>query len=65
MAYDPNNSGTLSKNKDKVEGSKQPDYKGKIMIEGVHYWLAGWIKESPDGKKFISLRPEKNEQVSV
>jgi hypothetical protein len=62
MAYDPNNSGSLGKNRNKAEGSQQPDYKGKITVDGVEYWLAGWVREK-DGEKYISLRPEKKDAV--
>jgi len=61
MAYDPNNSGSLGKNL-KKEGN-QPDYKGKIVINGVKYWLSGWVKEH-EGRKFISLAPQIAEPVS-
>ena len=57
MAYDNSNSGTLSRNADKnKEGAnpKWPDYKGKATVNGVEYWISGWVK-AKDGSKFISL----------
>jgi hypothetical protein len=52
MAYDNTNRWTLNKNADKQEAA-HADYKGKINVNGVEYWLNGWIKDGPNGK-FIS-----------
>jgi hypothetical protein len=52
MAYDNTNRWTLNKN-DRKEKETHPDYKGKINVDGVDYWLDGWIKDSANGK-FIS-----------
>jgi hypothetical protein len=46
--------GTLSKNSRKVE-SNHADYTGSVLINGNKYWLNGWVKDSKDGKKFLSL----------
>lgn len=54
--YDNTNTGVLFKNEQKEEGSKHPDYRGKINIEGEEYELAGWIQTAKNtGKKFMSL----------
>lgn len=52
MAYDNTNRWTLNKNERK-EKETHPDYKGSINVDGVEYWLDGWIKEGANGK-FIS-----------
>lgn len=52
MAYDNTNRWTLNKNERK-EKDTHPDYKGSLNVDGVEYWLDGWIKESANGK-FIS-----------
>jgi hypothetical protein len=52
MAYDNTNRWTLDKN-DRKEKETHPDYKGSLNVDGVDYWLDGWIKESANGK-FIS-----------
>jgi len=52
--YDNNNSGVLFKN-DKEGNPKRPDYKGHGEIQGVEYWLSAWVKESQNGKKYMSL----------
>lgn len=51
--YDNTNSGVLFKNNEKAS-DKHPDYGGQINIEGVEYWLNGWIKDGKKGK-FLSL----------
>ena len=52
MAYDNTNRWTLDKNSRK-EKDTHPDYKGSLNVNGVDYWLDGWIKDGANGK-FIS-----------
>jgi hypothetical protein len=47
-------SGILFRNTDKEEGSKQPDYRGDIIVHGTKLRLSAWIKEGTKGK-FLSL----------
>jgi hypothetical protein len=53
MAFNKDNSGSLSKN-DRKEKETHPDIKGKATIGGVEYWVDGWAKET-DGRKWYSL----------
>ena len=53
MAQQHDMSGSLSRN-DKQGNASWPDYKGKIVINGVKYWLSGWIKDGQNGK-WVSL----------
>jgi uncharacterized protein (DUF736 family) len=55
MEYDNNNKGVLFRDNDKPEGSKKPDYTGKLNVEGKDFRIAGWIRESKSGTKFLSL----------
>ena len=60
MSYDNTNSGILSRN-DRKEQPNHPDFKGQINVDGVDYWLSGWIKERNDksGKFFsLSVKPK-------
>lgn len=50
---DYNNKGIFFKNNFKEKDS-QPDYKGKLNVEGKDFDLAGWIRDGAKGK-FISL----------
>lgn len=53
--YDNTNRGILSKN-DRKEKDTHPDHKGTLNVDGVEYWLDGWIKVRNDGTgKFLSL----------
>jgi hypothetical protein len=53
--YDNNMRGIVSKNKDK-KTDKHPDIKGQCEIDGVEYWMDGWLKQRKDGTgSFYSL----------
>ena len=54
--YDNSNSGVMFKNDKKPEGSKQPDYQGNAEVNGKKVEIAGWIRTSKTGKKFLSLK---------
>ena len=55
MSYDNTNKGTLGKNKNK-KSEKSPEYSGQLNVEGVEYWVSGWVKENKSsGEKFFSL----------
>lgn len=62
MAYDNTNRWTLNKNERK-EKETHPDYKGSLNLDGVDYWIDGWIKDGANGK-FISgsLKPKDAQQ---
>ena len=65
--YDQTNSGILSRN-DRKEQPNHPDFKGQINVNGVDYWLSGWIKERNDksGKFFsLSVKPKDAQQSAA
>lgn len=51
---DYTNSGVLFKN-DRKEHDNQPDYTGKINVDGTEKRLAAWIKSGQNGK-YMSLK---------
>lgn len=53
--YNNENRGVLFKN-EKKESDRQPDYTGKLNIDGVDKELAAWIQTSQGGKKYLSIR---------
>lgn len=60
MSYDKNNSGTLGKNERK-EKENHPDARGQCTIDGVEYWISGWIREGRNGR-FTSLSFQRKDQ---
>jgi hypothetical protein len=49
------NSGALFTN-DRREKETHPHKKGSARINGVDYWISGWMKTSKDGvMKYLSL----------
>ena len=56
MEYDNTNKGALFRDTNKPEGSKKPDYTGKLNVNGKDYRIAGWLRESKSGVKFLSLQ---------
>lgn len=66
--YDNTNTGLLAKNSRK-ETENQPDYSGMVNVDGVEYWLSGWIKVGRDGTKLagqkyfsLALTPKEERQ---
>ena len=48
-----NNTGAIFKN-DKKTAENQPDYKGKVVVNGKDMEVALWLKESKSGMKYFS-----------
>lgn len=53
MAENKDMTGVLFRN-DRKENDKHPDRKGSALIDGIEYWVAGWLKEGKNGQ-FLSL----------
>jgi hypothetical protein len=65
MAYDNTNRGTIGRNDQKQEGSKQPDFRGQCNIDGREFWISGWIQTNrEDGSKFFSLAFEDKQEAA-
>lgn len=55
------NSGVMFVN-DRKEKETHADRKGQCTIDGVEYWIDGWIKEGKEGKpKFLALSFKRKE----
>lgn len=53
--YDNTNRGTLFRN-DERKHDRSPEYSGSLNVDGVEYWLNGWVQESKkSGRRFFSL----------
>jgi len=53
--YDNTNRGAIFKNEQK-SNDKQPDYKGRINVDGVDKQVSLWVTTSKEGKKFFSVQ---------
>ena len=63
-AYVPkDNSGSLFVN-DKKERDSQPDRRGSARIEGVDYWVSGWVKKKEDGTAWMSMSFSRKDAAS-
>lgn len=68
--FDNTNRGTLSRNDTKRPGTKDPDYGGKLNVDGVEYYLSGWRKtgKSKDGSAYdfmsLACKPAKPKAVA-
>jgi hypothetical protein len=48
-------SGALFKNERKTQPN-QPDFQGKIKVEGTDWWVSAWVKTAQaSGKQYLSL----------
>ena len=60
--FDNTNRGILFVNDKKAEGSKQPDRTGTLNVDGVEYFLDGWLKKSAAGKSFLSVSVKRKDK---
>lgn len=62
--FDNTNRGVLFVNNKKAEGSKQPDRTGSLNVDGVDYFLDGWLKKSASGQPFMSVSVKRKDKQS-
>jgi hypothetical protein len=48
------NRGAISKSKRRTKDT-QPDYTGDATIDGIEYWVSGWLQDGKNGKFLIAL----------
>jgi hypothetical protein len=64
MAYEQrDNSGTIFKN-DRKETQNQPDRTGTCMVDGVEYYISGWVKQGAKGP-FMSIAFKRKQPAQV
>jgi len=68
MAFEQKpNSGSLFRNEEK-KSDTHAEYKGSAMIDGVEYWMDGWVNEIKSGekagKKYFNLKFKPKEHRS-
>ena len=49
------NNGAIFKNDFKKEGDKQPEYRGKINVDGTIKEISLWAWKSKEGKMYFSV----------
>ena len=50
------NSGAMFPNQKKQDGSRQPDYRGYLLVGDNRVQLAGWKRKSKAGAAYLSLQ---------
>lgn len=50
------NSGALFPNPKKQDGSRQPDYRGYLLVGDNRVQLAGWKRKSKAGAAYVSIQ---------
>ena len=63
--YDNTNRGVLFVNDKKENGDKKPDRTGSLNVDGVEYFLDGWIKKSESGKTFMSVSVKRKDKQTA
>ena len=58
------NSGNLFKNTYKEEGSKQPDYKGDVMVNGTIMKASMWVNKDKNGNPYFGIGFQSMEDVA-
>ena len=61
--YDNTNRWTLFKNENR-QNDKSPEYGGTLNVDGVEYFINGWIKEGKKGKFFSGSIKRKDNQLA-
>lgn len=51
-----NNSGVLFLNRNKKEGSNQPDRVGNLTIDGKKFTISAWNKVGQNAGEFLSIK---------
>ena len=58
--YDDTNRGAIFQNKNKTT-EKHPDRNGTLNVDGVDYWISGWLQKSKAGMPYMSLSVTRKE----
>jgi hypothetical protein len=59
MAYElREQQGTLHPNDRRTDENRQPDFTGRLLLNGVTYRLAAWRYVTGSGKSWLSLRAQ-------
>ena len=63
--YSNENRGVLFVNDKKEPGDKKPDRTGSLNVDGVEYFIDGWLRKSQAGATFLSLSVKRKEKQAA
>lgn len=63
--FDNTNRGVLFVNDKKEPGDKKPDRTGSLNVDGVEYFIDGWLRKSQAGATFLSLSVKRKEKQAT
>lgn len=63
--FDNTNRGALFINDKKEPGDKKPDRTGSLNVDGVEYFIDGWLRKSQAGATFLSLSVKRKEKQAA
>jgi hypothetical protein len=53
--YDNNNRGSIWKNEDRKSSATHPQFKGSAEVNGVEYWVSGWLRKEGANTKIKEI----------
>jgi hypothetical protein len=63
MAYEQKDMSGSVFNNGKKEKDTHPDRTGSCMIDGIEYWISGWVKKDKNGNPWMSLAFKRKDAV--
>lgn len=60
--YDNTNRGVMFVNDRKQDGDRKPDRTGTLNVDGIEYFIDGWIKKAQNGSSFLSLSVKRKDK---
>ena len=60
--FDNTNRGVLFNERANKTKDNDRDYSGSLNVEGVEYWLSGWINQSKKGLTYLTIKLKPKEE---
>jgi hypothetical protein len=67
MSYEVKDNTIALFSNDKGDNAARPDFRGRIVIEGVKYRASLWVKESPTAGRYLqgSIEPDQPKEEAA